>query len=284
MNGEMKMTDSGESRSLRFLYNTAFGRILLKPLTSRTLSKMCGAFLNSRLSKPLIKPFVEHNGIDLGEYYSDDFKCFNDCFTRKIKPELRKIDMTPNVLIAPCDALLSAYKIENGTVLAIKQSRYTVSDLLCNDELAEKFNNGICLVFRLCVNHYHRYCYVDNGTKGENVFIKGRLHTVRPIACEAYPVFKQNCREYTVMKTDNFGTVAQIEVGAMLVGRILNHDGAGRIRRGDEKGMFLYGGSTVVLLLQKDAVTVPDELFAAANNGEEIPVKMGEPIAHSELL
>lgn len=275
------MTDSNESRSLRFLYNTAPGRILLKPLTSRTLSKMCGSFLDSRLSKPLIKPFVRNNGINLDEYYSDDFKCFNDCFTRRIKPELREIDMSPESLIAPCDGLLSAYKIENGTVLAIKQSRYTVGDLLCNDELAAKFNDGICLVFRLCVNHYHRYCYIDNGTKGENVFIKGKLHTVRPIACKAYPVFKQNCREYTVMKTENFGDVAQIEVGAMLVGRILNHDGAGEIRRGDEKGMFLYGGSTVVVLLQKDAAVIPQKLFAATQNGEETPVKMGEVIGHS---
>ncbi len=267
-----------ETKSLRFLYNTWFGRIILRLLIARWVSKLCGLYLNSRLSKRRIKKFVRKNNIDLNEYYSDDFKCFNDCFCRRIKEELRPIDMDQSHLIAPCDGLLSAYKINEDTVLPIKGSSYTIAQLLKNEELAKRYQNGTCLVFRLCVNHYHRYAYIDNGTKEKNVFIKGKLHTVRPIALNRYPVFVQNCREYTVLQTENFGAVTQIEVGALLVGKIKNNHEEATFKRGEEKGMFLYGGSTVVVLLEKGSAEIKEEYFEATNQEIETPVKMGECI------
>ena len=271
-------TPKKESASLRFLYHTAFGRLLLRPLIGRGFSKLGGDFMSSRLSKPLIKGFIRNNNIDLAEYHAENFRCFNDCFTRKIRDGYRPIGEEPDRLISPCDAYLSAYPITEDTVYPIKQSLYTVSDLLGGDPAASRFYGGSCLVFRLCVHHYHRYCYIDNGTKTENRFLAGKLHTVRPIALAQYPVFAQNCREYTLMETERFGTVAQIEVGAMLVGKIQNHHGAGPITKGAEKGMFLYGGSTVVLLLEKDAADLPQALFEAAERGLEVPVTYGEAI------
>ena len=267
-----------ESSALSFLYNNVFGRIILKLLTARWISKLAGRFLDSRMSKRLIKKFVKNNNIDLNDYESDNFKCFNDCFCRKIKDGLRPIELDPNALIAPCDGLLSVYRIEEGTVLPVKQSSYTVRDLLADDALAERYRGGLCLVFRLCVDHYHRYCYPVDGEKGENRFLRGRLHTVRPIALAKYPVFVQNCREYTVTESDTFGSVLQMEVGAMLVGRIKNHHGAQRVARGEEKGMFLYGGSTVILMLERDRAELAPELFAHTADGLETPVRMGEQI------
>ena len=267
-----------ESLALRFLYHTILGRILLKPLISRAVSKFIGAFMSSRLSKPLIRRFVRKNGIDLNEFHSDSFRCFNDCFTRKIKDGKRPLAPDENALIAPCDALLSAYTIEESTRLNIKGSVYSVADLLENETLAARYTGGVCLVFRLCVTHYHRYIYLDNGQKEDNVFIKGKLHTVRPIALETYPVFRRNCREYTVLHTEHFGDVLQMEVGAMLVGKIKNHHGASAFSRGDEKGMFLYGGSTIVLLLEKGAAKIDGRFFEATAQDEETDVRMGEAI------
>lgn len=269
---------SGESRALVFLYRTAPGRLLLKLLTARWISKLAGTFLDSPLSKPLIKRFVKKNDINLDDFHSDGFRCFNDCFTRKIKDGKRKIDTGADSFISPCDAFLSAYRIDGETAVEIKGSEYKIRDLVECDELAARYSGGACLVFRLCVHHYHRYIYLDGGTKGENVFIPGKLHTVRPIALETYPVFKRNCREYTVMHTDNFGDVTQIEVGAMLVGKIRNHRGACSFIRGEEKGMFLYGGSTIVLLTERGRVDFDDEIFAATDRDEEIPVLMGQRI------
>lgn len=252
--------------------------MLLKPLTCRPVSKASGKFLDSPMSKPLIKPFVRKNHIPLEDYYADDFHSFNDCFTRKIREPLRPIDPAPEAFIAPCDGLLSVYPVQGDTVLPVKQSRYTLPDLLGGDKLAARYRDGLCLVFRLCVDHYHRYCYVDSGSKGDNHFLPGKLHTVRPVALAAGPVFTQNCREYTVLNTDGFGPVTQVEVGAMLVGKIRNHQGAGPIVRGQEKGMFLYGGSTIILLVEKDRVSLPQSLLDAARRGEEVPVRMGQRI------
>ena len=261
---------------LKFLYESFVGRLLLKILVSRFVSKVCGALLSSRISKPLIKSFVKNNNIDLSLFEADNFTCFNDCFCRKIKEGLRPFDMADSVLSSPCDAFLSAYEIKDDTVLAVKQSEYTLSSLLKNDDLAAKYKNGVCLVFRLCVDHYHRYAYPASAKKSENVVIKGKLHTVRPIALKSRPVFAENCREYTVLETENFGDVLQMEVGAMLVGKIKNHHGEGAVQKSQEKGMFLYGGSTVVLLLQKDKVTLDPTFAQATEQGEETPVIMGQ--------
>ena len=272
------MANEKESGGLHFLYHTVAGRACLKVLTARWVSHLCGAFLNCRLSKPLIKTFVNNNGIDLSQFESDGFRCFNDCFCRKIKEGLRPLPTDESVLFAPCDGLLSAYRLQKDTVLPVKQSAYTLSSLLQNEELAQRYADGVCLVFRLCVTHYHRYCYPASGVKGDNVFLKGRLHTVRPIALEACPVFTENCREYTVIDTEQFGSVLQMEVGAMLVGKIHNHHGSGTVTRGEEKGMFLYGGSTIILLLEKDKATVNERFFTATAQGDETSVVLGEPL------
>lgn len=273
-----KKKEKKEMWGLRFLYHTAVGRIVLKPFTSRALSKVMGKFMDSRLSKPMIKRFVKKNNINLDDYYSDSFKCFNDCFTRQIKEGLRPIDMDDSAFISPCDALLSAYRIDEDTRLNIKDSIYSIPDLFENEKLGKKYQGGVCLVFRLCVYHYHRYIYLDDCTKSKNHFIKGKLHTVRPIALESVPVFKRNCREFTLLRTKNFGDVTQMEVGAMMVGKIKNHHDGGEHKRGEEKGMFLYGGSTVVVFLEKDKVNIDKAYFDATERGEEIDVLMGQKI------
>ena len=116
---------------------------------------------------------------------------------------------------------------------------------------------------------------------GENIFIPGKLHTVRPIALESLPVFTENCREYTVIESDNFGKAVQLEVGALLVGKIRNHRGPGAVVRGEEKGMFLFGGSTVILLLTKDSVRINSDIAEASRRGLEYPVKLGQAIGSS---
>ncbi|MCQ2431915.1 MAG: phosphatidylserine decarboxylase [Clostridia bacterium] len=267
-----------ESRSLRFLYHTRPGRVCLRAATTRTLSSAAGAFLVSRMSAPMIKGFVRTNHIRVSDFEDRKYHSYNDFFTRRINPGLRPIDQTPGHLISPCDGKLSVYPIHKNSSFHIKGGDYTVAELLHNHTLAKKFSGGTCLVFRLAVDDYHRYCYFDDGSKGRNYFIQGRLHTVRDIAQERYTVFKQNCREYTVMNTKHFGLAVQIEVGAMIVGRISNLHGIASFRRGDEKGKFEFGGSTIVLLLQKDAAVIAPEILKATEKDLETVIRMGECI------
>ena len=146
-----------------------------------------------------------------------------------------------------------------------------------------ELEGGAALVFRLCVDNYHRYCYVDSGVKGRNVHIPGILHTVRPIALESVPVFVRNTREYTVIDSESFGRLVQMEVGALLVGRIRNLHGPGRVRRGQEKGCFLYGGSTVIVLLRKNAAAVDEVYIKNTQDGVETPVRYGQRIGRALL-
>ncbi|MBE5905481.1 MAG: phosphatidylserine decarboxylase [Lachnospiraceae bacterium] len=263
---------------LEFLYETGTGRWVLKFLTRPRLSIFVGKMLDAKWSRILIPYFLKKNNISLKEYVPTRYESFNECFCRKIHPKCRPIDREPAHLISPCDGYLSAYPITNDLVVPVKQSRYRISDLLRDRELAREFEGGTCLVFRLCVHHYHRYCYPDAAVKGDNVFLPGILHTVRPIALRNVPVFTENAREYTVLHTENFGDVVQMEVGAMLVGKIKNFHGAAKVRRGQEKGHFLYGGSTIVLLLKKDAVEVSNKYFEATARQMEVPVKMGQKL------
>lgn len=265
---------------LQFLYGTIPGRFLLKPLTSPQLSKLCGRFLDSGYSSFLIAPFVRRNHIQVCDYEMEGIRSFNDFFSRKIKTGKRPINMEFDKMIAPCDGLLSVWKIKEDTVLPIKQSRYSLSSLLQSEKLAKHYKGGYCLVFRLCVNHYHRYCYVDSGKKSRNIFIPGRLHTVRPIALRQIPVFTENSREYTAIKSQKFGTLIQMEVGAMLVGRIVNHEGRGVAFRGREKGYFQYGGSTIIVLAEPERVQIRKDILQNSEFGEETPVIMGEVIGY----
>ncbi len=263
---------------LKFLYQTCVGRMLLKVLTRPQISVICGRFLDSPFSKVLIPSFIKKNNIDLREYENCTYKSFNECFSRKILLQCRKINMDSKAFIAPCDGLLSTYRIKDDLVIPVKQSAYRISDLLRDKELAKKYSGGTCLVFRLCVNHYHRYCYLDNGSKGVNRFLPGILHTVRPIALREVPVFTENSREYTCLHTDNFGEVVQVEVGAMLVGKIHNNHQQANITKGEEKGYFLYGGSTIIVLTEPGKVKFSENLYEATRRNKEIPVKQGKKI------
>ena len=269
--------------SLRFLYCNKLGLPLLKLLTCRAVSKAAGRFLDSRLSRGLIKGYVRRHAIDMSQYEREEYKSFNAFFTRRIRPELRPFDRSPEAFVSPCDGKLSVYPVDGDSAFEIKGFRYTVETLLRDAALAKKYEGGLCFVLRLSVEDYHRYFYIDGGSKGENVFIKGKLHTVQPVALEKRRVFTENCREYTGMHTDNFGDVTQVEVGAMLVGRIVNDHGAGPCNRGEEKGRFEFGGSTIVLLTERGKVKLDEELLANTRAGDETKVKCGERLGVREV-
>ena len=279
--GEIIVTNKKQNKLLKLLYGSVGGRIMLKLLTAPALSRAAGRFMDSRLSKPLIKRFIRSSGIDTSQYVMYNFPSYNAFFTRSVKPEMRPVDMTPQHLISPCDSKLSIYRIDRKSIFRIKGSRYRISDLIDHKFLADRFNGGLCLIFRLEVDDYHRYCYIDSGVKTGNTFIEGVLHTVNPIALEKYNIYKRNSREYTLIHTDNFGDVIQVEVGAMMVGRICNHDEAGPVKRGQEKGMFEFGGSTIVVLLEKGKASIDKDILKNSAEGYETIVKYGEKIGTS---
>lgn len=261
-------------KSLSFLYQTALGRLFLKAITQSFISKLYGKYNDSKYSKRKISPFVKKYHIVLSDYESCEYHNFNEFFSRKVLPGKRKISKVPEDFISCCDSKVMVYPINENLIFPIKQSNYSVSSILQDQELAEKYKNGLCIVLRLAVDDYHRYCFLDNGTIEKTYYISGRLHTVSPIVYDHYKVFHENSRQVSVLKTENFGTVTQVEVGALMVGRIVNHS-VTNFERGEEKGYFQFGGSTIVLFVEPNRVEIEPLFLEYSNYNVEVRVSLG---------
>lgn len=266
-----------DTAGVNFLYHTPPGRALLRLLICPGVSKALGAFLDTGVSRHLVSPFVKSTKLDLSDYPQVSYRSFNDFFTRRVKEGRRPIDKTADTLVAPCDGKLTVYPITEDAVFSIKHSSYALKDLLRDEALAKEFEGGTCLIFRLTPDDFHRYSFMDNGRILSSSIIPGVLHTVRPIAFRRYPVYLENAREYAVLETANFGKVIQMEVGALFVGRIVNHPLTTFVR-GQEKGKFEFGGSTILLLLQKDAAVIDEELLKNTRQNKESIVRLGSTI------
>lgn len=263
---------------ITLLYKTFLGRRILSIIVKPWFTKLNGYLMNSKASKLISIILIKKYKINKEEYTKTKFKSYNDFFTRKKKQEYLNIDTNKNDLISPADSKLTVYNIKRGNKFKIKDSYYSIYDLLDGNQISEEYENGKILIFRLEVNDYHRYCYIDDGTKGVNIYIKGVFHTVRNIALKKYNIYKKNAREYTIMNTKNFGQVIEIDVGAMIVGRIKNHHQDYKFKKGAEKGYFEFNGSTIVLLFKKGTINIDEDILINSKNNIETIVKYGEKI------
>jgi Phosphatidylserine decarboxylase len=265
-------------KELTFLYGNFLGRTLLNSLVKRRwFSNLYSLTNKSRKSVAKIEPFINEYKIDMSDYKQQDYLSFNSFFTRKIAADKRPITQMENMLISPADAKLSVYPINEQLTLNIKNSSYSVNSLLQDEKLSSEFKNGLCLVFRLTVDDYHRYCFFDNGKVIQQKTILGSLHTVGPISAQKYHVYSENNREYVVVETENFSKVIQMEVGALLVGKIVNYE-VSSITKGMEKGYFEFGGSTIILLFKEDTVKIDSDIMKCSDESIEVRVKFGEKI------
>lgn len=261
-------------RSLSFLYRTAVGRLLLKAITKSFLSKLCGKYNDSKYSKRKISSFVKKYHILLSDYEACEYHNFNEFFSRKLLPGKRKISKVAEDFISCCDSKVMIYPINDDLVFPVKQSNYSVCSILQDQDLAEKYKNGLCIVLRLTVDDYHRFCFLDDGVVEKTYHIPGRLHTVSPIVYDHYKVFHENSRQVSVLKTENFGTITQVEVGALMVGRIVNHP-ITNFKRGEEKGYFQFGGSTIVLFVEPNQVVIDPLFLEYSSYDVEVRVPLG---------
>lgn len=280
--GNITQENSAQERLLKLLYGHRAGRLFLKPLLCPAVSRVAGMFLNSGLSRFLICPFIRRHSIDMWDYQPKKYASFNDFFTRGLAEGARKMERAPGILASPCDGRLSVYEIDGDCTFDIKHTTYTLESLLKDRKLADSYRGGYVWLFRLCVEDYHRYFYVDSGIIRKYMRIPGVLHTVNPIANDHFPVYKENTREYCILQSENFGCMIQMEVGAMLVGRICNHPRGYKVRRGWEKGRFAFGGSTVILITGKGYVKPDRDILQNSLRGIETKVAVGERVGARE--
>lgn len=266
---------------VEWLYETKTGRVCLKGLLYSGALKLGEVFVRSTLSKSLIASYIRNNQIDMRDYKGQQFRTFQDFFSRKRKDI--PVDMEKDHLISPCDGYLSAYPIRENSRFFIKGSWYKVRDLVTDPREASIFSGGYCVIIRLCADDYHHYCYIDDGFQRENHFVKGVLHSVQPVACEHVPVYRLNRRMWNILETKNFGKVAQIEIGALLVGGMVNMGQNVPMRKGKDMGHFELIGSTIVLLFEKDIIDLLPEVKEAISRDKEMRVRQGQYIGNRKV-
>ncbi|ASW41984.1 phosphatidylserine decarboxylase [Clostridium isatidis] len=269
---------------LKWCYESPLGKSLTELFIKKKLfSKLYGFYCDSKFSKRKIPDFIKEFNIDSNYFLKreTDFESFNDFFIRELKKEARPINKEDNILISPGDGRLLAYEnISIDKLIQVKGIHYNLSELIADDTIARQYEGGTCLILRLCPTDYHRFHFIDKGIPLENHFINGNYYSVNPIAIEKIPkLYCQNKREWSIFKSENFGDVLHIEVGATCVGSIIQtYKPNTKVEKGAEKGYFKFGGSTTILFLKKGKVKIDEDIIEQTNKGFECKVLMGSSI------
>lgn len=272
---------------IKFLYYNPLGKLALHSLVKRKfLSSLYGKKMDSKKSVNLIEKFVKDYNIDMNEYLKNihEFISFNDFFIRKLKPEARKINFEKNIFTSPCDGKIFALeRISDSSKFFLKGDEFSLGDFFKDDILAKKYFGGSMLIIRLAPVDYHRFHFPCDGKILPSKLIKGDYFSVSPFAIKRnFRIFCENKREFSILKSKNFGDVCFAEIGATMVGGIVqSYKENTFIKKGEEKGYFHFGGSTVLLLLEKNKIIIDQDILENSQKGMETKIKMGERIGVS---
>lgn len=274
------------NRLLRLAYASPLKPLLAWPLFKTALcSRLLGWYANTARSRRKIASTVEQLGIDLDECVipPHGFASFNDFFSRRLKPGQRPFAAGETLLCSPADCRLTVWqKLKGDACIPVKGAHFAVAELLGTQgaDLAESFSYGSLCVCRLCPADYHRYHYPADGKEVCHWRLGNRWHSVNPLAlARNIRAFTTNVREVTIFDLDAFGHAAFIEVGAFGVAAITQTHTAPTFRKGDEKGFFSFGGSTIIMIFQPGSIQFDRDLVELSSQGIETLVKAGDPIA-----
>lgn len=279
-----------------FAYQNPIGLTLTenffaRPTLGRFISRAMGLYQDSAYSTKAIPTFIENYQIPMQEFEEKKYSSFNDFFIRKFKPGLRPFSSDPGVFSAGAEARYLA--LENMTLdchFPVKGIRINLEALLGSVDAATSFIGGTCLIARLCPVDYHRYHFGADCTLTQFTKMHGDYHSVNPVALKARPdLLFRNERQFSLLQSEIFGNHAMIEVGALGVGKIIqsafdssdailtpeNIKNPLKFDKGQEKGYFLFGGSTVIWLFQAGRIRLSDDLIKNSAAGIETWVPLG---------
>lgn len=273
---------------LQWLYYKTSGNFFLERIVKRKLaSKFYGVLKNRRGSKKKIRDFIEENKIAEEEFLEkvSEYKNFNEFFYRKLKPGARIINQDPQILSSPADGRVFIHEnIETDKIVQIKGMDFNLAQLVGSEESISDYNGGTMLIVRLNPSDYHRFHFPDSGIPSKTKEIKGAYYSVNTgVLDRINNIYLKNKRTVTEFCSDHFGKILYMEIGATFVGTILQTFVPGeRIAKGDEKGFFKFGGSTVILFIKKDLFIPDDDILEYTDKKIETLVKMGESLGKAK--
>lgn len=274
---------------LRFTYEKAVGRFFLGLLVKRRLFSWAYGFqMSKRVSASKVLPFIIDYDLDVTEFAKSpyDYKSFNEFFSRKLKPEARPIAAGEGTVIFPADGRHLAFpNVDKAEGFYVKGSKFSFAALFGEEQLPEdqrvlskKFAGGSMVISRLCPVDYHRFHFPLAGKPNAWRLINGFLFSVSPLALrKRVDYLIENKRILTLLETPNAGTVAIFEVGATNVGSILQTYAPDHpAKKGEEKGLFRFGGSCVITVFEKGRVQFSNDIVEQSQSCVETYAKMGD--------
>jgi len=272
---------------LRFAYENPIGRAGVWLFARRKLfSAYYGWKMNRGRSQRRVLPFIAKYDLNVDEFAKSafDYRSFNEFFYRALKPECRPITEGRDVAVLPADGRHLVFpNVEAADGFYVKGSKFSLEDLFADASLANEFAGGAMLISRLCPVDYHRFHFPVEGLPGRAHLISGWLYSVSPIALRrniGYLV--QNKRMLTLIETEAFGRVAMFEVGATNVGSIRQSYVEDRaIAKGEEKGLFAFGGSCVITVFQRGRIQFAADLVEQSAAHIETYARMGDVLGTS---
>jgi phosphatidylserine decarboxylase len=274
---------------INWLYGTRSGYLASSLLCSSRLSKLYGAVQNSELlSQHKVKKFIKDFNIEMKEFEFEEggsaekpFSNFNSFFVRKFKEGERVFpDLAHNMGAFAEGRYLGFESIGPHVQIPVKGKYLDPVTMISNDKWGDLFLDGPLLIGRLCPSDYHRFHFPDNGQILDFYKIPGELHSVNPWALKRKEdIFLKNERHVTILDTENFGKLAYIEVGAMMVGKIVQSFEGKTFLKGQEKGYFLFGGSTVIVVGEKGKWSPSGDILNYSKKGVEVFLKLGDIVS-----
>ena len=243
-------------------------RVLPRAAISKALGSLCEAELPAPLARAVVSTYCKAYRVAMHEADPEalPYRSFDAFFTRKLKDGLRPIDGDERTLVSPADGRLSEIgRIEPHGAIRVKGQNYTLEELLGDAGWARELSGGGFGVVYLSPRDYHRV----------HSPVSGRIVRVRGIEGDRYPVnsigeryvpglFVRNRRVTVEIASPQWGRVAVVFVGAMIVGRMTvvgidQPDVQGDhpvkpprpVERAEELGAF-HLGSTVVFAVDEE--------------------------------
>ena len=266
---------------LRWSYGNPLGAISLNAFVKRPFfSKWYGRRMSTPESAARVAPFIAQYGLDPADFAErpETYRSFNEFFFRKLKPEARPIDADPASVVFPADGRhLGFQKASEIAGVFVKGQKFDLPALLGDAKLAAKYADGSLVLSRLCPVDYHRFHFPAAGEPGETRLIEGPLFSVNPIALrQKLSYLWTNKRTITELKTQRFGTVLCLEIGATCVGTIAQtFQPCAPVEKGAEKGYFAFGGSSTLTIFEPGAVKLESDLVTHSAKQTELYARIG---------
>ncbi|MGA1871999.1 MAG: phosphatidylserine decarboxylase [bacterium] len=270
---------------LQWLYHNPIGKLALQSVVKRKFfTQWYGKKMDTPASKSKIANFVTSLKIDMNESLRplNEFTTFNEFFIRKLKPEARPINMQPDVIVSPADGKVLAFNgIDELDTFFAKGQKFSLEDFLPEHSLRDKYVGGILLIVRLAPMDYHRFHFSADGRISQSIPMNGAYYSVSPYAVKhRIKIYWENTREYSVLRTVHADDIFICEVGATMVGSIIqSYTPETDVKKGQEKGWFKFGGSTIIVFFEKERVQIDRDIMKNTQDGYETSIKMGERLA-----